>query len=432
MLLSLGAYGMNISTPAWTLAKRMNAVKDSMLLHSDLMSDEDIYKMIALCSYSDIKFSKSDRRKIERKIAAYPDSIVNGDTTRLKLETTLKIAYYEFVRKDYIKALSSISNYYVYDNSMVAGLLRPFDFSSIRIHSKQKPSKEQKKKRLWKTPTPFPLRNDNVSFVAGLLYNMPMTFDIDTYLLMFEIIKEGSMTNPSIRLLQNAVSCHRMDIVENYVSMFLPESGFRHNIIILGLYCLSKINSFEALSLEYRDELLSIGVSDDALRHINNIVSLQPDLNIEPMYNNHYLLYNEDISNIVDTAFGTDSDESAEVHSHLYGTPSPDFMNEEELKEKIKDGIVSNYTMVAQYANSLFGKLYVQCHYRELCSLAKAYEPYIPDKYKADFYNYLALSESSLGLYQQSIEHYDMSLQYVDSLALQRTIKMNKGFAFTE
>jgi tetratricopeptide (TPR) repeat protein len=67
-----------------------------------------------------------------------------------------------------------------------------------------------------------------------------------------------------------------------------------------------------------------------------------------------------------------------------------------------------------------------------LCSLAKAYEPYIPDKYKADFYNYIALSESSFGLYQQSIEHYDMSLQYADSLALQRTIRMNKGFTLTE
>jgi CHAT domain-containing protein len=414
-------------------------VKDSLIRCSDLTSKEDLCSMIALCSYSGIRFSKHDKHTIERHIKSFTANIENNDTMQFYYETMLKIAFYEFVQKDYAKAISAISTYDTYAKVITVSALSfsRFEFSKWRLESKRN-LKPNGNERSWVETNHSQIRNDNVTFLNGLLSDIPMSFDIQAYSLIMSIVyDEDNVTGDKElcnQFINRAIRSGRNDIVKCYLLLNPPAPGLQNNLTRLGLYCAAKQHGNQEFIREYSSLLTHRSKTDIALDSVEQLASKINPIQLLYNYGRIYNNYDDNALNLVSCIFGNTSEEYKEVTEHLWKTSALNklTMPDEELKQRINEDINTNGPTVSENIITLFNRLYGQYLYSDLLSLVDSYEPHIVSNYKTNFYNLIALSECNLGLYQQGIEHYQLALQYTNNPATIRTLHLNMGFAYTE
>lgn len=227
----------SLTLPKWKELKKEYFIP---IIKDTLVDKSSLYELIALFLHSQAKFTRKEKRWIENLFNTFPDSIVHNDTTTFYVHSVAKLKYYEFIKKDYKKALEvweltreqygnppTTNNISEWFSATFSFYPSPFnDWSKLRI--KEKMSKDKKFSDSW---------TDKYSMI------ILMDLELKTYDLLFRIyyVDADGKSCPT-DLLHKTIYYDRFDVTKMILSYWdileIPE--IQRNILLCGLLSYSK------------------------------------------------------------------------------------------------------------------------------------------------------------------------------------------------
>ena len=309
--------------------------------------------------------SLGDERKIEieRKIKSFPGRIVRRDTSSYFLQSILGIAYNEFVTEDF-EEVKKISSAFCNNVEELNPFYLPIKYGLIKFSSFRIKDKEDSHSEDLFGPSPEFIRDQNISkFIVGLLPDLPLDLNLDTY--------------------RNLLNC------------FKESGGFPR---LIG----SRIddNFFERCAKAERRDILELAehlwcLEEDILDVINKEVEIDYSaLQAHPGFKDEDPT-NEEIEQQNLRALKEISLQLFDADGNIDMIDSLIAIGHEESIGKYIDNF--------QYLKNARGE------YREIIDKAAKYELYIPLKWQPRFYGYWGIAHLALGENDEALEKFEKS-----------------------
>ena len=438
--------------------KQQTLLAVSTELETGIISNRNVVSMAVLCTSPNLKYNRKEKRIIERLIGTFPDTIIENDTLSFYIQHILRLSYNEFVKKDYRRASYVIDNF---DNVLPPpeGWKQILDFSypairgiftRFRIEEKTK----VKPKRSW-IQSQQSLSNENDSIIINwknnyqtlifdIIKDIPKEFYDDKFILTVLYDEKVSSLSEISDFLFRTIDNDDEELFKFILSKWkFPIDKTKRKLVICGLSSYAKSKNahkvYDNIVLcakpSEQEEIINVSIMLSELISSNEIKSFSSNLLADTWILPCLEQYELNILEAIGDVFGIGSEEWYYINSKKKDD-RPIFisLDKKEQIQIINNDIIQN-CITKETSNNIFtiiNQSYSRYDFLDVCEICHKYSSYIEKGDLPKFYNIWALSESNLGKYKNSIEHYKLALESGPNEYIKHTILLNLGYTFCE
>ena len=438
--------------------KQQTLLAISTDLETGIISNRNVVSMSVLCTSPYLKYTRKEKRIIERLIGAFPDTIVENDTLSFYIQHILRLSYNEFVKKDYRKALYVIDSF---DKVLPPqeGWKQMLDFSypairgiftRFRITEKTKiklrRSWIQSQQSLSNVDDSIIInrKNNYQTLIFDIIEDIPKELYDDKFILTVLYDGDDSSLSEIGDFLFGTIDNDDEELFKFILSKWkFPIDKTKRKLFICGLSSYAKSKNahkvYDNIVLcanpSEQEEIINVSIMLPELISSNEIKSFTSNLLADTWIFPCLEEYEINILDPISDVFGIGSDEWCYINSKKKDDkPIFSLLERNEQIQIINNAIIQNY-VTKEISNNIFtiiNQSYSRYDFLDVCEICYRYRSFIEKGDLPEFYNIWALSESNLGKYKNSIEHYKLALESGPNEYIKRTILLNLGYTFCE